>query len=150
VLNVTGAGYADCSGLYSISNLTSIWDSKRIVFERIAGGWRPMDKRYIYWNAHFFGENFYGWSIGDRQSLSESGPFHSQGRAGAATHPWQGQWRGNVSIQLVNCNVPRPTIRWNSQTMDELQRMREREREKNLMKKMHQRQPMDGGVYLNP
>ena len=45
VLNVTGAGYADCSGLYSISNLTSIWDSKRIVFERIAGGWRPMDKR---------------------------------------------------------------------------------------------------------
>ena len=46
VLNVTGAGYADCSGLYTISNLTSIWDSKRIVFERIAGGWRPMDKRF--------------------------------------------------------------------------------------------------------
>ena len=45
VINVTGAGYADCSGLYTISNLTSIWDSKRIVFERIAGGWRPMDKR---------------------------------------------------------------------------------------------------------
>ena len=47
VLNVTGAGYADCSGLYAISNMTSIWDSKRVVFERIAGGWRPMDKRYI-------------------------------------------------------------------------------------------------------
>ena len=35
--------------------------------------------RYIYWNAHFFGEDFYGWSIGDAQSLVESGPFHSQG-----------------------------------------------------------------------
>ena len=45
VLNVTGAGYADCSGLYTISNMTSIWDSKRIVVERIAGGWRPNDKR---------------------------------------------------------------------------------------------------------
>ena len=45
VINVTGAGYADCSGLYAISNMTSIWDSKRIVFERVAGGWRPMDKR---------------------------------------------------------------------------------------------------------
>ena len=39
----------------------------------------PLLCRYIYWNAHFFGENFYGWSIGDRQSLVESGPFHSQG-----------------------------------------------------------------------
>ena len=67
--------------------------------------------RYIYWNAHFFGENFYGWSIGDRQSLVESGPFHSQGRAGASTHPWQGIWNGNVSVSLVSCNIPRPTIR---------------------------------------
>jgi len=150
VINVTGAGYADCSGLYAISNMTSIWDSKRIVFERIAGGWRPMDKRYIYWNAHFFGESFYGWSIGDRQSLVESGPFHSQGRAGASTHPWQGVWKGNVTVQLVSCNIPSRTIRWNSQTMDELQRMREREREMNLLKNMQMNQPMDGGVYINP
>jgi hypothetical protein len=28
ILNVTGAGYADCNGLYTLSNLTSIWDSK--------------------------------------------------------------------------------------------------------------------------
>ena len=34
--------------------------------------------------------------------------------------------------------------------MDELQKMREREREMNLMRNMHQSQPMDGGVYLNP
>ena len=39
-------------------------------------------------------------------------PLHSQGRAGAATHPWQGAWRGNVTVQMVSCNVPRPTIRW--------------------------------------
>ena len=105
----------------------------------------------------------------------ESGPFHSQGRAGASTHPWQGIWNGNVSVTLVSCNIPRPTIRykvytssvlaamfnwivyllslsrWNSQSMDEMQRMREREREMNLMKNMkNMHQPMDGGVYLNP
>ena len=115
---MTGAGYADCDGLYSISSLASIWDNKRMVYERVAGGWRPMDKRckrnlyiqsltttfdirYIYWNAHFFGENFYGWSIGDKQSLSESGPFHSQGRIGAGNQPWQGSWRGK-SCDIVS------------------------------------------------
>ena len=36
--------------------------------------------RYIYWNSHFYGSNFYGWSIGDVKSLTESGPFHSQGK----------------------------------------------------------------------
>ena len=34
--------------------------------------------------------------------------------------------------------------------MDELQRMREREREMNLRKNMQMSQPMDGGVYINP
>merc|ERR1719471_2671763 len=139
VINVTGAGYADCSGLYAISNMTSIWDSKRIVFERIAGGWRPMDKRYIYWNAHFFGESFYGWSIGDRQSLVESGPFHSQGRIGASNQPWQGTWRANVSVELVTCNSidanmrdfansgwERGNIRINPKQIQDLQKMRER------------------------
>ena len=42
---MTGAGYADCNGLYTISNHTAIWDNKRIVYERVVGGWRPMDKR---------------------------------------------------------------------------------------------------------
>ena len=63
-----------------------------------------MLSRYIYWNAHYFGENFYGWSIGDSQSLVESGPFHSQGRIGASNQPWQGSWRANVSVELVTCN----------------------------------------------
>ena len=45
MINVTGAGYADCNGLYTISNESSIWDNKRIVYERVVGGWRPMDKR---------------------------------------------------------------------------------------------------------
>jgi len=151
LLNVTGAGYADCSGLYTISNLTSIWDSKRVVFERIAGGWRPMDKRYIYWNAHFFGENFYGWSIGDAQSLVESGPFHSQGRIGASNQPWQGAWRENVTVQLATCQLPREdrrTIRWNTKKMDELQRIRERERELNILRNMQlNRQNGEGGNY---
>lgn len=46
LINVTGAGYADCNGLYTISNETGIWDNKRIVYERVVGGWRPMDKRW--------------------------------------------------------------------------------------------------------
>ena len=45
LINVTGAGYADCDGLYSSSSLASIWDNKRMVYERVAGGWRPTDKR---------------------------------------------------------------------------------------------------------
>ena len=99
LLNVSNAWYADCNGLYSLTNLTSVWDKKRSVFERISGGINPRDKRcwqtwkdllfvnliflaasrYIYWNAHFYGPDFYGWSIGDSRSLSESGPFHAQG-----------------------------------------------------------------------
>ena len=70
-----------------------------------------LSKRYIYWNAHFFGENFYGWSIGDKQSLSESGPFHSQGRIGASNQPWQGTWRANVSVELVSCNSVAASMR---------------------------------------
>ena len=35
---MTGAGYADCNGLYTISNETGIWDNKRIVYERVVGG----------------------------------------------------------------------------------------------------------------
>ena len=38
-----------------------------------------MFTRFIYWNSHFYGSNFYGWSIGDLKSLTESGPFHAQG-----------------------------------------------------------------------
>ena len=60
--------------------------SQQVVYERIAGGW-GRERRYIYWNAHYYGENFYGWSIGDEKSLFESGPFHSQGELrGPYTH----------------------------------------------------------------
>ena len=38
--------------------------------------------------------------------------FCNLGRAGVATHPWQGVWKGNVTVQLVSCNIPRPTIRY--------------------------------------
>ena len=48
MINVTGAGYADCNGLYTISNETGIWDNKRIVYERVVGGWRPMDKSLLW------------------------------------------------------------------------------------------------------
>lgn len=128
LLNVSLAGYADCNGLYTMSNLTSIWDSKRVVYERISGGLRPLEKRYIYWNAHFYGENFYGWSIGDSKSLVESGPFHSQGRGGVSNQPWQGSWRSNVSVQLTTCNLnyqARTPMRWDKKRMDDLQRKRQ-------------------------
>merc|ERR1719471_677441 len=162
VLNVSGAGYADCSGLYTISNLTSIWDSKRVVYERIAGGWRPMDKRYIYWNAHFFGENFYGWSIGDTQSLSESGPFHSQGRIGASNQPWQGSWNGNASVELVTCNPAianfgnlanlgwdRGSVRINPKNIKEMNKLRERQNQEMYNRQPYNNQQGTGGDGRN-
>jgi len=100
VLSVTGGSYADCNGLYTLTNLSSIWDSKHTVYQRIAGG----SNRFIYWNSHFYGEDFYGWSIGDSKSLVESGPFHSQGRGGVANQPWQGSWGNNITVQLVTCS----------------------------------------------
>ena len=54
-------------------------------------------------------------------------------------------YRLRAVMEVLTC------YRWNSQNMDEMQRMREREREMNLMKNMkNMHQPMDGGVYLNP
>ena len=43
LLLVSGASYADCDGVYSLTNLTSVWDSKHIVYSRLAG--RAGDKR---------------------------------------------------------------------------------------------------------
>jgi len=103
ILNVSNAEYADCNGLYTISNLSSVWDSKRIVYERIAGGLRSHEKRFIYWNSHYYGENFYGWSIGDAVSLVESGPFHSQVRGGVSNHPLDGSWSSNISVKISSC-----------------------------------------------
>jgi len=142
VLNVTGAGYADCDGLYTISNLTSIWDSKQVVYERISGGYGP-ETRFIYWNAHYYGEDFYGWSIGDSKSLYEDGPFHSQGRAGASNLPWRGSWRGNVTIQLSACQIPVNKIRFGPMNMYE--RERERERELNRLRNMQRNGNMFDG-----
>ena len=45
VLNVSRAWYADCNGLYTLSNLSAAWDKRRPVYERIHGGTRPQDKR---------------------------------------------------------------------------------------------------------
>ena len=46
LLLVSGASYAECDGVYSLTNLTSVWDSKHIVYSRLAGG----DNRY---NIHY-------------------------------------------------------------------------------------------------
>ena len=84
-----------------------------------------MFTRFIYWNSHFYGSNFYGWSIGDLKSLTESGPFHAQGmrawllvccveeregddinilgRGGVANQPWLGSWNDNVTVSLITC-----------------------------------------------
>ena len=94
VLNVTGAGYADCSGLYAISNMTSIWDSKRVVFERIAGGWRPMDKRYIvqiYVNTLYIVGTLY---VGTFTGTPTSSGRVSTGGALETGSPW---WKADPS-----------------------------------------------------
>merc|ERR1712012_820804 len=99
-------GYADCDGVYTMTNITSVWDTKHIVYTRIhqtSEDSQPADQRFIYWNSHFYGSNFYGWSIGDVKSLTESGPFHSQGRGGVANQPWLGSWNDNVTVSMVSC-----------------------------------------------
>ena len=45
VVNVSNAWYADCNGLYSLTNLTAVWDPKRVVYERIEGGLKPQEER---------------------------------------------------------------------------------------------------------
>ena len=45
LVNVSNAWYADCNGLYTITNLSSVWDPKRLVYQRIKGGINPEDKR---------------------------------------------------------------------------------------------------------
>jgi len=105
LLYVSGASYADCNGVYTLTNMTSVWDSKHIVYTRIYGGEDTnTEHRYIYWNSHFYGSNFYGWSIGDVKSLTESGPFHSQGRGGVANQPWLGSWNDNVTVSMISCD----------------------------------------------
>jgi len=125
LLNVSNAHYADCNGLYTLTNLSSVWDTKRTVFQRIFGGINPQDKRYIYWNSHFYGPNFYGWSIGDSRSLFESGPFHAQGREGVRDQPWLGSWNDNVTVTMVTCgDVERAkdasAFRFDKKKMEEL------------------------------
>jgi len=110
VVQVSGADYADCNGLYSLTNMSSVWDTKHIVYTRLDTP-ANTDERFIYWNSHFYGSNFYGWSIGDLKSLTESGPFHSQGRGGVANQPWLGSWNDNVTVTLVACGGAKPISR---------------------------------------
>jgi len=139
LLNVSNADYADCNGVYTLSNLSSVWDTKRVVYQRIHGGIKPQDKRYIYWNSHFYGPNFYGWSIGDSRSLFESGPFHAQGREGVSDQPWLGSWNDNVTVSMVSCGgsqYKQGKFRFNKQKLEELlqgqqQQIKEDELEEN-------------------
>ena len=47
LLNVSNAWYADCNGLYSLTNLTAVWDKKRAVYQRVQGGVNPGDMRSV-------------------------------------------------------------------------------------------------------
>ena len=47
LVNVSNAWYADCNGLYTITNLSSVWDPKRLVYQRIKGGINPEDNRWL-------------------------------------------------------------------------------------------------------
>ena len=38
MVQVSGADYADCSGLYTLTNLSSVWDTKHIVYTRLDTG----------------------------------------------------------------------------------------------------------------
>ena len=45
LLEVRGGSYADCDGLYTLTNLTGVWDAKHTVYTRIAGGQNKADSR---------------------------------------------------------------------------------------------------------
>ena len=47
---VSGASYADCDGVYTMTNMSSVWDSKHIVYTRIAGGEDPNTEPRSYQN----------------------------------------------------------------------------------------------------
>ena len=48
---VSGASYADCDGVYTMTNMSSVWDSKHIVYTRIAGGEDPNTEPRSYQNS---------------------------------------------------------------------------------------------------
>ena len=52
LLNVSNAWYADCNGLYSLTNLTAVWDKKRVVYQRVQGGINPGDMRSVHAHVH--------------------------------------------------------------------------------------------------
>ena len=50
VLVVRGAQYADCDGVYTMTNLSSVWDTKHIVYTRV--GQQGRDQRYKHLHHH--------------------------------------------------------------------------------------------------
>ena len=68
--------------------------------------------RFIYWNSHFYGSNFYGWSIGDIKSLSESGPFHSQGDYADRSKLWNYSNGSEASSGIISKCVEADDCVW--------------------------------------
>ena len=46
MLVVRGAQYADCDGVYTMTNLSSVWDTKHIVYTRL--GHQGRDQRWAH------------------------------------------------------------------------------------------------------
>ena len=46
MLVVRGAQYADCDGVYTMTNLSSVWDTKHIVYTRL--GQQGRDQRWAH------------------------------------------------------------------------------------------------------
>ena len=51
MLVVRGAQYADCDGVYTMTNLSSVWDTKHIVYTRL--GQQGRDQRWAHLHHHF-------------------------------------------------------------------------------------------------
>ena len=52
LLLVSGASYAECDGVYSLTNLTSVWDTKHIVYSRLAEGDNRSVNSLTVWKLH--------------------------------------------------------------------------------------------------
>jgi len=97
-LNVKGADYQDCNGIYQVTGEKVSWAPNRPVYKH------AYKDRYIFWDtdATIPPPTTYGWSIGNKLSLTAKDVYHKSGEPGLDTEePWQGQW-GNGSV-VVKC-----------------------------------------------
>jgi len=106
LVRVEGAEYADCDGLYGLSNLTVATrkggkQNENFVLVRMSGGW-GRDARHLYWGRQ-------GWVLGSLgQFRGQQQSYYTQEDSVEQGAPWSVTWAGSVTVQLSRCGAHRP------------------------------------------